>query len=135
MLRLMGVRHLLAGILVAAAAAAACGHQTRVCTAIGAEPGVRIIDGEPGALMEVCDRSKCGSVAVGPGTHYLQLSSLRVGKKATLRTMYTAGQRVVTGNVVISPTKFQPNGPGCEPTVAVASIAIQRDGRAVAVNS
>lgn len=119
----------LAGLL-AVLALAGCAGPPHECTAIGATSGVFVTGGQPGGVLQVCVHAECSSLQTGGGARFLELPSLGV-QKQSIRTTYTVGARVVSGETTVSAVKRQPNGPDCEPTVAVANLAVRPDGHVV----
>jgi hypothetical protein len=100
------------------------------CTAIGAEPGARVTSGVNGASVRVCDGATCGTTTLANGDNFVNLPSLRPGRKVELKVTYGQANRTTTSVVTVVPHEFQPNGASCPPSVAVAKLTLDATGRA-----
>ena len=129
MVRRMSMHRVAPAFALAMYALAGC-SESHACTLIGAVSGVRIMGGAAGASVRVCLGRDCGSTSLdATGSGIVTLSSLQPGRAARLTATYSGAGSLVVSHVDIRPTKVQPNGPGCEPTVAVAEIALDPSGR------
>ena len=122
------MRMTLATLASVTAVLAACSDD-HVCTLIGADPGVRVTGGVNGASVRVCAGSTCGTTATVNGHGFVNLPSLRPGRKVELRVTYSHGSESKTSVVNVVSDKFRPNGPDCGPSVAAATVTLDADGQ------
>lgn len=109
---------------------AAC-REDRACTLIGGSPpGVGMTGGVNGASVRICAGLGCGTTTMVDGRGFVNLPSLRPDHEVELRVTYSHGSQSSTSVVRLVPDRFQPNGPGCDPTVAGATLTLAADGRA-----
>lgn len=126
-----------AGALALVAALTGCTAFTpRGCTAIGADSGVTVTlagDGWTGPLtIEVCVAENCSSSSAI--TRTAEAVFVRnTGLTSTKPTEVVITVRRQDGSLLapamratVRPTEFQPNGPGCEPTVWDAAATVTR---------
>ena len=105
--------------------------EPHACTLVGAVSGVRVTGGTAGVPLRLCSGRDCATTRLdASGAGFVPLSSLQEGRAVNLDATYSGPRSPVVSRVKILPTKVQPNGPGCEPTVAVAQIALDPTGRA-----
>jgi hypothetical protein len=110
MFRPNSLRLMLGGV---ALVAAATGCSYKDCTLVGAVDGISVEGVHPG---KVCLDDVC-TTDVGPG-----VARLIVNRRAKTHTVVVDDLRYVGP---IEFTKFQPNGPGCDPTVYRATFIIE----------
>jgi hypothetical protein len=111
------------------------------CTLIGAYSGVSfelsqvLEDAARPVHGRACVRSSCRSITVKKlGSRIVTvndpaLSWLPVTVRLTMEDQ--AGNPIFDGTARVQPHVWQPNGPGCEPTVYVAGVVATRTGRLV----
>ena len=111
------------------------------CTHIGAYSGVSfdlskvLADAARPLHGRACVPSSCRSITVKkPGSRIVtvndpSLSWLPVTVRLTMEDQ--AGNPIFDGTARVQPHLWQPNGPGCEPTVYVAGVIATRTGRLV----
>ena len=128
----MNPRHVVA-IVGLVLVTTAC-EQPRACTEIGASNGVNVsVDGADRTqdlAVEACVATACstGTLFAGDtGGAFVDLVAISstdpVDITVTVRTQ--AGVTVVPATTVRStPTKVQPNGPGCDPTAYQAAVTV-----------
>ena len=126
-----------AGALALVAALSGCGAFTpHGCTAIGADPGVTVTLAGNGwtvpLTVEVCVTDNCSSSpAVTSTAHAIFIRNTGLTSRKPTDVVITV--RAEDGTIlappthsIVSPNEFQPNGPGCEPTVWVAAVTVTR---------
>ena len=122
------VRRTVAALALLTATIAACGED-RGCHLIGAEPGVRVTTGVGGGSVRLCAGVTCGTAPLSRGENFVGLPSLQPGQRVELRVTYSHASQRTTSVVSVVPNKFQPNGPHCPPSVAVATLTLDASGR------
>jgi hypothetical protein len=116
-------------VLLAATLGSAC-SEDHACTLIGANPGVRVRGGADHASVRICAGATCGTSPFVDGLGFVNLPTLRPGRKVDLQATYTDASRHMTSHVQVVPAKFEPNGTGCGPSVAAVTLRFDKDGRA-----
>ena len=135
----------MAGAVVVAVVVATDGAQRgggQPCTLIGASSGLRVdlrayASAPAGWTGEVCLAEQCRPLPLlgEPPVPAVSVDlPLREGKAVELivRTRDAAGALLAESAVRVRPRRYEPNGPGCDPRVAIAAIALDRTGRAQA---
>ncbi|MFE0625593.1 hypothetical protein ACFW3D_01325 [Streptomyces sp. NPDC058864] len=106
------------------------------CTDIGAHSGVRLLfDTEPGTTYRLCAGAVCTRTGTGDGQEMLLVLDLpepagpeRVAVRFTGTPRDaggTAGRAAVDERTEVTLEKWQPNGPGCEPTAYQAHLGYE----------
>ena len=111
-------------------AGAAC-SDTKACTLVGAVAGISVSDAADSSTVKICLASgQCGETQVHGTAATVGLSSLQAGDPIDIKVSYSpaSGRPTVTRDLTVPVDAFSPNGPGCAPTVARASVVIGEDG-------
>ncbi|MFE2539197.1 hypothetical protein [Actinacidiphila glaucinigra] len=106
------------------------------CTDIGARSGVRLVfDTEPGTTYRLCAGAVCSRSGTGDGREMLlavDLPGATGPKRVAVRftgtpqdAPGTAAGPAVDERVDVTLDKWQPNGPGCEPTAYQARLGYE----------
>jgi len=109
------------------------------CTAIGAYSGVDVRL-EPGllppasksAVVTACVDGACVTntyTAPFDSTFFFPMSSVVSGKVTVSVTLTADDHRLFAGTSKVQTVKFQPNGPGCDPTVWQARVTARANGQ------
>lgn len=126
----------LGGAVACSLALASCGpDDVRSCSKMGAYPGVTVsYTGFPkGAVVtaQVCVAGICWSsrpVRLTTGTtDFVATGDFKTTTQRVIKVVVRdAGGRVLAQNdaLVVHPRRFQPNGPGCDPTVYDAAVTV-----------
>lgn len=115
--------------------AAGCSEPPRACTEIGATNGVKVtVKGGLGAadarqrFVEACVAGVCGSGLLADGeSAWVDLATVSSTSPVTVTVTVRQDDGSVlvpTATVVVTPSKVQPNGPGCEPTAYQAEVTV-----------
>lgn len=131
-----GTNRAAAGLL---AACLSVGCTQTDCTAIGAEPGVsfdlrQIVAEESGQVdVRACVRDVCVEHLASSGRweiFFINDPSLTGPRTVTVRLVVTSpsGRRILDETAEVDVRRFQPNGPGCDPIVSIASVEATTDG-------
>lgn len=103
------------------------------CTGIGAHSGVRLLfDTQPGTTYRLCAGAVCTRSATGDGRELLLVLDLpepagpkRVPVRFTGTSTGASTGPAVDERLEVTLEKWQPNGPGCEPTAYQARLGYE----------
>lgn len=126
-----------AGAVALVAALSGCSAFTpHGCTVIGADPGVTVTLAGTGWMVpltvEVCAAESCSSTPAVTSTAdplFVRHAGLTSGRPTDVVVTVRAQDDTILAPATrfrVSAHEFRPNGPGCEPTVWVASVTVTR---------
>ena len=110
---------------------------TRVCTLIGAEPGVALYLGDVltdrPATVRVCVDARCVTRQAKTGRWeviFVPDATLTGPEEVNVHVTVAraGGVTQVNESATVQANRHKPNGPGCEPVVFVASVEVTDDG-------
>lgn len=124
------------GVLIASIIAGCSGGTPAACTDIGAYDGVGIqidsgvVPATGPARVEVCVDGACASGPINPTTSaFVPVAHVRHGLVKVAVILTANSRQVFNGTTTARTIKFQPNGPGCDPTVWQARVRANANGQ------
>jgi hypothetical protein len=129
----------LVAIAAASVAAAGCSGQ-KACGAVGAYSGVVVTvpagtfsadgtDASAPFTMQACAATACAQQSADQLSRSTSVvldavhSGRRISVSVSIRS--ATGTSIASATTQVAPTKFQPNGPGCDPTVWQARVTVR----------
>lgn len=132
-------------VVVTAATLAACGlgaDSSKSCTDIGAASGIEFVfesvvpqNAGRGITAEACVADTCESEAVNPSSPWLVVGRDTLTDDSAVTVTLTIRDadnlKLFEGATTLSPTRLQPNGPGCPPIAWYGQVATDDAGLVV----